>query len=276
MSCSDLTTLEALRRYRDWLKASNASDRTREHYLRYLTRFFILDTDLEWCQVDLRALTEWSQTLPASSARQAACAMGSFFKWLRRSGYTEFNPDMPRPGATIKVPSAYTQEEIDLIFKAAGRLGARAQAALMLLYATGARVSELVALRWEDITDRNIILRKTKRMAGSGAQKERAIPIGPRAEDALRILRSLKSDSAWVLGVIARQSVWKWCARVSEMTGIHCHPHKFRATFATHLLERGVDIRTVQELLGHASIETTQRYLAVSDERKLSAVSLLA
>jgi site-specific recombinase XerD len=69
--------------------------------------------------------------------------------------------------------------------------------------------------------------------------------------------------------------VQDWMRELQRRTSIRCHAHKFRTTFATHMLQRGVDIRTVQELMGHSNIQTTMRYLAISDERLVAAVALL-
>jgi site-specific recombinase XerC len=126
----------------------------------------------------------------------------------------------------------------------------------------------------EDVTHTHIILRDTKRRPG-GLQVHRAVPLGPVSRPAVAELSQLPPGKRNTLVVACQHRVQDWMRELQRRTSIRCHAHKFRATFATHMLQRGVDIRTVQELRGHTNIQTTMRYLAVSDERLATAVALL-
>ncbi len=155
--------------------------------------------------------------------------------------------------------------------------GLRDAALLELLYATGLRVSELLGLRLQDVNlEGGFIL-----VRGKG-EKERLVPLGDRAADAVRLFLArgrpqLVGDAASELLVpgrrparpLTRQAYWKNLRRMAARAGItrSFSPHTLRHSFATHLLEHGADLRTVQSLLGHADISTTQIYTHVSRER---------
>jgi integrase len=104
---------------------------------------------------------------------------------------------------------------------------------------------------------------------------ERAIPLSPRSRMAVMELRSLPPGRVNNLFGCRAHTVQDWCRTLTRGTGLRIHAHKFRATFATHLLQRGVPIHEVQRLLGHTEIATTMRYAAVTDERLTAAVALL-
>jgi integrase/recombinase XerD len=146
---------------------------------------------------------------------------------------------------------------------------------LELLYASGLRVSELVALPASAVDGRLGIVR----VRGKGG-KERIVPVGQRAQQALEaylggprtvLLRNRQSRDLFVTPRgkrLTRQGFWKLLARYATAAGLRdVHPHTLRHSFATHLLERGADLRAVQEMLGHADIATTQIYTHVDRER---------
>jgi len=143
-----------------------------------------------------------------------------------------------------------------------------------LLYATGARLNEAVGIESSDVTEDGILLRQTKRRAG-GHRVERVIPLSERSAVACERLRALPRGTQDSLVGYGPDAVSAWFRRVSELCGVHVTAHMLRHSFATHLLEAGADIRVVQELLGHASLNTTMLYTAVTDERKRAAVQLL-
>jgi integrase/recombinase XerD len=149
----------------------------------------------------------------------------------------------------------------------------RDKALLELLYATGARVSEIVDLNVDDVLDAEAI-----RLRGKG-NKQRIVPVGSYARAALdayltrvrpEISRRGRATPALFLGVrgarLSRQSIWLIIKAAAEIAGLTAHisPHTLRHSFATHLLQGGADVRVVQELLGHASVATTQLYTQVT------------
>lgn len=172
------------------------------------------------------------------------------------------------------VPSAFSIEELAIVREAALDVHRRCRPVIDLLYSTGARLQEACGITLEDITDTHIVLRDTKRRPG-GLQVHRAVPLGPVSRSAVSELQQLPPGKRNTLVVACQHRVQDWMRQVQAATGIRTHAHKFRSTFATHLLQRGVDIRTVQELMGHTNIQTTMRYLAVTDERLFAAVALL-
>jgi integrase/recombinase XerD len=154
--------------------------------------------------------------------------------------------------------------------------GLRDLAMLEVLYATGLRVSELVSVKLNDVNlDRNFV-----KTLGKG-QKERLVPLGDYASDALRryliearpaLLKGRSSPYCFVSrrgGPLSRQGFWKRLKTYARKAGLaqEISPHHLRHSFATHLLEHGADLRTVQEMLGHADIATTEIYTHVLKER---------
>jgi integrase/recombinase XerD len=189
-------------------------------------------------------------------------------------------PKLPK-----RLPKAITVSEIERLLKASGPdpsdgaqavgdvIRIRDRAILELLYATGARVSELVAIDVDDLVDPEII-----RLFGKGS-KERLVPVGSFAQAALanylvrvrpKLAQQAKSSPALFLNQrgsrLSRQSVWQIIADAAAAAKLEVEvsPHTFRHSFATHLLEGGADVRVVQELLGHASVSTTQIYTLVT------------
>lgn len=173
------------------------------------------------------------------------------------------------------MPRALTVDQLEAFLEAAFEYHPRAGYAAQLLYATGARVGEATSIRWDDVNEEHVLLRETKRRPG-GKRVERAIPVGPRSAAAVEGLRYLPEgrNGDRVLGY-GRGSVEAWFKEASALAGFRATPHTMRHSFATHLLTAGADIRTVQELLGHAWVTTTQRYTAVTDERLREALQLL-
>jgi len=243
--------------------------------------------------LDLRTLRSWlalEQTRGAGRTTLArrATAARVFTAWLHRSGRTGIDAgaalQSPRPHRTL--PGVLRQgEAADLIAAAvaavqdAGPVGVRDVAVLELLYATGIRVGELCGLDVDDL-DRD---REVVRVLGKG-RKERSVPFGRPAARALdRWLASRPalavdgSRAALFLGVRGRRLDQRAVRtmvhrRLAEVPGApDLGPHGLRHSAATHLLEGGADLRAVQELLGHASLATTQRYTHVTTDRLRSA-----
>jgi len=217
---------------------------------------------------------------PRSRARSLS-AVRMFHKFLIIENHCESNPTsvIESPKTSGRLPSVLTSREVDLLISAAGdgsRISIRDRAMLELLYATGLRVSELVSLRVRDVNlEAGFLL-----TIGKG-DKERLVPIGDSAKAALseyinfvRTEQDRKGNSPFLfltkLGErMTRQSFWNIIKKRAMAAGIakNISPHTLRHSFATHLLENGADLRSVQIMLGHADLSSTQIYTHVTRER---------
>lgn len=219
--------------------------------------------------------------LSARSAARHLVSLRNFFCFLLREGKIKSDPtaEIEAPKLEHSLPRYLTTEEVDVLLEQPDTStppGLRDKAMLELLYATGMRVSELVNLRCEDF-DGNLGI---VRCQGKGS-KERLIPVGKsalRSVDAyLREGRCsfVKNHGAHFLflnrrgGPLSRVGFWKILGRYGLRAGIapRLTPHAVRHSFATHLLERGADLRSIQMMLGHSDISTTQIYTHVLKER---------
>ncbi len=216
----------------------------------------------------------------ASRYRMAA-SLRSFIRFLRiEKGDALWSVEaVALPKLWQLIPDILSLKEIDRLLAAPneeGQTGIRDRAILELLYATGMRVSELCQLDLCDVDDQAALVR------GKGG-KERKVPVGEAALKALDRYLIEKRTAArrakeplfvTVRGKrITRQQVWKRVKRYGEKAGINkgLSPHTLRHTFATHLLDRGADLRVIQELLGHADIGTTDRYTHLSQKQLFDA-----
>jgi integrase/recombinase XerD len=208
-------------------------------------------------------------------------AVRRFYAWLVSEGKIAENPtthlESPRPWRSL--PRVLDGGEVEALLNAPDRaapLGIRDAAMLEVIYATGMRVSELVGLRLRDLhMDAGYL-----RCIGKGS-KERIIPLGAEAGNALHayitgarasLLRQGRSDVLFLNsrgGPLTRQGFWKILKAYGRKAGIGTafSPHTLRHSFATHLLENGADLRSVQVMLGHSDISTTQIYTHVNRER---------
>jgi integrase/recombinase XerD len=262
-----------LARYARYLAAAGCErpqDITRQHVTGYV-----------------RALSDGSDggsTLGVRSAARTVVAVRGLHKFWALESYTPSDPasDVHPPMAGKRLPKAISVDEVTRILEAAGTdtaAGLRDRALLEFLYSTGARISEAVGLDVDDIS-----LAEPEagpaivRLFGKGS-KERLVPLGSygaRALDAYlvrgRPLLAAKGKGTPALflnargGRISRQSAWTILKAAAEKANItrDVSPHTLRHSFATHLLEGGADVRVVQELLGHASVTTTQVYTLVT------------
>jgi len=221
----------------------------------------------------------------ASAARKLS-ALRSFTRYLRREGRLETDPAalVVTPRREQKVPAHLSIDEMTRLLDAPDTsqpLGRRDRAILELFYASGVRLSELVALDVDDVN----LSERIVRVAGKGG-KERLVPFNTSAQKALRAwyadrvsLRAPRSKRAGVSGQgpepvflnargtrLTGRSVQRLVARYvsSCSTRFGISPHALRHSFATHLLQRGADLRAIQELLGHVQLSTTQRYTHVN------------
>jgi len=213
--------------------------------------------------------------LASSSAARYYSSLKGFFTFLFLSRYITENPieKVSSPKLAKNLPSVLTVEEVDSVLSkpdTKSKLGLRDKAVLELLYACGTRVSELINIKISDLFFDDEVIR----VFGKGS-KERIIPIGSSAvkwinkylkESRVLLMKKTKSENYLFLNnrgtKLSRMGVWKIVDRYVKEAGIEkeVHPHTFRHSFATHLLEGGADLRAVQEMLGHADISTTQIY----------------
>ncbi len=219
----------------------------------------------------------WLDKLPyiASSRARILAAMKAFFRFLKREGHLE--KDIGRyfeaPKIWQKIPDALTVAEVEKLLKqplGQDCIGARDLAMLELLYATGMRVSELCSLKISDVSDGFVKVR------GKG-NKERLIPVGQKAMVAIDayLMQWRPEGPLEALFLTSRGrpmdrgTVWRQMKSYALMAGLQgsISPHVLRHSFATHLLERGADLRLIQAMLGHEDIRTTDRYTHVAIDR---------
>jgi integrase/recombinase XerD len=231
----------------------------------------------------LREGDEEHPPLAASSAARAVVAVRGWHRFLLREGVTTTDPAKAvRPPAPPKrLPKAISVEDVEAILGAAGAeetpLAVRDRALLELLYGCGARISEAVGLDIDELDmDEGVV-----RLLGKGS-KERVVPVGSYAREAVSayLVRSRPALAAKGRGTpalflnsrggrLSRQSAWTVLRTAAARAGVTkaVSPHTLRHSFATHLLDGGADVRVVQELLGHASVTTTQVYTLVTVEK---------
>ena len=301
--------LRAVRTYLDHLAverglAGNTLTSYRRDLRRYLAHLHATGIErLEAIQEStvtgfLMALREGDADHPplsAASAGRAVVAVRGFHRFAVRDELTARDPSaqVRPPTPAQRLPKALTLGEVEAVLEAAGAPGTalalRDRALLELLYATGARISEVVGLDLDDLDDLDDLAdpsgpgaephqQATVLLRGKGG-KERVVPVGRYAVQAVRDYRTgARSDLASAGqgtpalflnargGRLSRQSAWTVITRAAERAGItrEVSPHTLRHSFATHLLEGGADVRVVQELLGHASVTTTQIYTLVT------------
>ncbi|MBL9038198.1 MAG: site-specific tyrosine recombinase XerD [Archangium sp.] len=224
--------------------------------------------------------------LGARSRARHVASLRSFHKFLFEEKLAPANPaaDLDTPKHVKKLPVFLSLDEVERLLAAPSEksaAGQRDRAMIEVLYATGLRVSELVRLTTSDVnlTDGYVLT------MGKG-RKERVVPLGKKAIEAVRAYQAgpratiLKARSTTALFVtprgkgFSRMGFWKLLRRHAKTAGIEkeISPHKLRHSFATHLLERGADLRAVQMMLGHADLSTTQIYTHVSQQRLTQAV----
>lgn len=279
-----------LKEYLSVLKLEkNLSDNTLHSYQNDLTKF--LDYAAEDGVEDLNDVTasliskyfdiQRKIGLGSTTTARYLSSLHGFFNYLIENKYLEANPMDKIPSAKIarNLPAVLSFYEIEKILNSPGtsdKLGLRDKAVLEILYSCGLRVSELINLKNSDLFFQEEVIR----VLGKGS-KERIVPIGASAvkwiTEYLRASRPLlenknKSGNTVFLNnrgtKLSRMGIWKIVSRYTKEADIEkeVHPHTFRHSFATHLLEGGADLRAVQEMLGHSDISTTQIYTHIDRE----------
>jgi integrase/recombinase XerC len=229
-----------------------------------------------WGQVDAQHVRMFAaqchrRGLAPRSIQRRLSAVRSLFRHLIRDDEMRHNPaaDVQAPKARKRLPTTLDADTMArlLAFRSDDRLGVRDKAIMELFYSSGLRLAELLGLDLQDLDLRD----RTVRVLGKG-NKSRIVPVGKEAAEALsRWLRERTSiadigELAVFVGVnggrLGPRIVQRRIARWARLQGLpeHVHPHMFRHSFASHLLESSGDLRAVQELLGHANISTTQVY----------------
>jgi len=242
---------------------------------------FLAGTELE--KIDYLALRKYlavlkEKNLSSRSVGRRLSALRSFFRFLSREGYIKTNPILmlSSPKLDKHLPSFMTEEEVKRLIESAfaknqdDLSGLRDRAILEAFYSSGLRISELVGLNLDDVDFISGVLK----IRGKG-KKERIVPVGEAALTAIKnyLDRRNKQIDAIFLNKNSRRittrGVMDIVVKYLRLAGIKpgVSAHTFRHSFATHLLNRGADLRTVQELLGHANLFTTQIYTHLTTER---------
>ena len=270
-------------------------------YRRDLNKFALFLNGQALVEVDPDLINAFEASLreaklSVASINRIDSTLRSFFKHLQQEyGYADPTLEIAPKKSARRLPKALTIAQIVSMIDSAYREGqpitARDQAMLELLYSSGARVSELIGINLNDLStienDDGIVT--TLKLRGKGS-KERIVPLGSFASKAIEsymvrvrpelAAKSAKTTSALFLNSrgsrISRQSAWQMVLDAAEAAGVteHVSPHVFRHSYATHLLDGGADIRVVQELLGHASVTTTQIYTLITIDKVRESYSM--
>ncbi|MDD5432715.1 MAG: tyrosine recombinase XerC [Candidatus Omnitrophica bacterium] len=261
----------------------NYSKHTILNYNLDLENFKLFVGDLELEKIDYLALRRYlavlkEKKLSSRTVGRRLSSLRSFFKFLVREAYLKTNPilALSSPKLDKHLPSFMTEEEVKGLIESAfpkdekDELSLRDRAILETFYSTGIRISELAGLNQQDVDFISGIVK----VLGKG-RKERIVPIGETAIITIRKYlekRKKQTDTLFLNKNGSRLTtrglrdiVHKYILRAGIKQGVS--PHTFRHSFATHLLNRGADLRTVQELLGHANLSTTQIYTHLTTER---------
>ena len=220
--------------------------------------------------------TRWK--LSPNSVTQRLAALRFFYVQVLKKGWSV--AETPYPKKILHLPQVLSQQEVALLIDAAESPFHRIL--LMTLYATGARRAEVARLKLGDIDSKRMVIH----IRGGKGRKDRDVMLSPKLLDALRVywrgLRRKPTDwlfpgNRWHTASypVSSNVLWTACQRATQRAGLahkHIHPHTLRHCFATHLLEGGADLRTIQMLLGHRDLEETTIYLHLS-QRHLSATS---
>ncbi|MCB0743971.1 MAG: site-specific tyrosine recombinase XerD [Ignavibacteriae bacterium] len=281
---------EFVKEYLSILKVEkNLSDNSISSYRNDLIKLLLFFEDLnisDLNEVNIKHITEFfaaqrTEGLSSSSVSRYSSSVRGFFLYLKQQDYIKNNPtsNISSTKLSRNLPSVLSFNEVEKILEQPNikeNLGLRDKAILELLYSSGLRVSELLNLKISDL----FLSEEVIRVIGKGS-KQRIVPIGTSAINWLTeyltkvrpvLQKKMKSENIVFLNSkgskLSRMSIWKIVKRYCDDAKIEkeVHPHTFRHSFATHLLEGGADLRAVQEMLGHSDISTTQIYTHIDRE----------
>jgi len=254
------------------LERRNYSDKTIRYYVRFVERFakhFGKSPDklgLEHVRSYQAYLLKQRRLSPRTVENHVAALRFFFVHTLGRHGFYQF---LPYPKVHRKLPNILSQEEVACLIEASNSLYQRTL--LMVLYGTGMRRAEIVRLKLVDIDSQRMIIHVVD---GKG-HKDRDLPLTPALLETLRVYWRWLKPSTYLFPSrkyrkqeqpISDKTVWNACVEAASRAGIRkrVSPHLIRHSWATHLLEAGTDLRTIQLLLGHEDLETTAKYLHLS------------
>jgi integrase/recombinase XerC len=239
--------------------------------------YFTLGRDqLDLTKIDNLTIRAWlarlaRRKLSRTSIARYLSTLRSFFKYLMREGIVEANPArmVATPKREKHLPSVLQPSEVALLMEQpdlSTPLGLRDRAFLELMYGSGLRISEVIGVEIDDLELRARLVK----VRGKGS-KERIVPFGSKAEEALRAWFAVREEHAVFVNYRGARITARSMARLFDTyvraaalrKGVS--PHTMRHSFATHLLNAGADLRGIQELLGHASLSTTQKYTHLND-----------
>jgi integrase/recombinase XerD len=266
------------------LQRRNYSAITTRNYLRVVTEFakyFGKPPDrlgLNELRTYQAYLLRERKLTPGTVVNQVAALRFFFVKTLKRYQFRDF---LPYPQDRRRLPTVLSREEVSHLINAAGNLFRRTL--LMTLYGTGMRRAELAHLKVSDIDSQRMIIRV---VAGKGG-KDRDLPLSPALLETLREYWRWRKPKLYLFPTrtlgrrldqpISDKTVWIACSEAARRAGIskRVTPHTLRHSWATHLLEAGTDLRTIQVLLGHGDLETTAQYLHLSQRHLQTVVNPL-
>jgi len=280
--------MDHLRRFQEYLSAQKGlSPATLEAYTEDLAGLFgyleaefgitdPLDADRKAIRAYISLLIR--NSMAPRSVRRKLSAIRRFYNFLVREGALVKNPALgiPTPKAPEVLPEVISRKTLDLMlesWKPEDRFATRDRAMIELLYSSGLRESEIIGLLVPQVN----LIRRFARVVGKGS-RERVVPIGAKAVTAILEYMAVRDEFKPKVGnlflnrtgrALSRMGLWNIVnqrfAELASTWGVH--PHVLRHSFATHMLDAGADLRSIQEMLGHASIGTTQIYTHVSLER---------
>ncbi len=286
--------LDFLKEYLSLLKVEkNLSDNTINAYRTDLTKLFQFFENKNISDLDKVTYTDLTkffeeqraEGIISSSTSRYSSSIKGFFTFLKRNKYIRKNPasNLTSAKASVNLPSVLSFDEMERILAQPKtderkniKLGLRDKAILEIMYSSGLRVSEVINLKISDLFFDDQVIR----VLGKGS-KQRIVPVGSSAIEWVTryskevrplLQKRMKSENIIFLNSrgskLSRMGIWKIVQKYTEQAQIEkeVHPHTFRHSFATHLLEGGADLRAVQEMLGHSDISTTQIYTHIDRE----------